>query len=96
VITGYERGTGLARFADISEDDGQCRWLDPQRVVRSNSREWFAVEKRGKYFFARGAVLRGDVILSLEVTHPEGTSAALGMLDRLMDDLIERWERYTD
>lgn len=90
IVTGWERGTGRDRFADLRDDTGQCRFMETQAVLTLSDDTWIATEQRGKLSFARGAVLVGDVIVSLEVQSPRGTAHANELLRELLPQAVER------
>lgn len=81
IVTGWERGTGAARFTDLVEDTGACRWLLLQHPASTAGLDgddvWAASDEGGRHgLHGRAAVRLGDVIVAVEVTDPDLSETA--------------------
>lgn len=94
VVTGWAPGTGPARFADLVQDRGQCRWLDPVRPVAHSGlpgdEAWAATTVSNRLTYGIAAVRVGDVIVGVTVMHPDGVRPAVALAKKLVTVATQR------
>jgi uncharacterized lipoprotein len=87
VVTGWAQGTGHARFVDLVADTGACRFLDRQTETSTAGMpgdEAWAATSSGLAPAGRAAVRLRDLVVSVEVSDPKGTAAAVAQAERLV------------
>ena len=94
VVSGWRPGTTAARFADIRQNDGVCRFSGRTTTVSTaglpGDEAWAATLVENGYPSGRAAIRVGDVIVSVEVDHPDGKAAAVSLAKTLAGLLAER------
>jgi hypothetical protein len=94
VVTGWAPGTGRARFADLVQDRGLCRWLDRVTPVAHSGlpgdEAWAATTVSNRLTFGIAAVRVGDVIVGVTVMHPDGVRPAVALAKQLITVAAER------
>jgi hypothetical protein len=94
VVSGWEPGTTAARFADIRQGDGVCHWSDAPSTVSTagmpGDEAWAASFVHNGYASGRAAIRVGDVIVGVEVYHPDGRAASVSLAKELAGVVAER------
>lgn len=80
-VTGWAPGTASGHFAEVVDDTGVCRWMEPPAPVSARrlvgDERWLATFGDASSGVVRSAVRVGDVIVGVEVHDPAGTDSAL-------------------
>ncbi|WP_432545727.1 hypothetical protein [Kineococcus sp. SYSU DK004] len=90
VVTGWVAGSGPAAFADVVEDSGECRWLDPQEPFALTApaggedawdEAWAARSRAPGAEVVSGVARTGDLLVGVTVRSPgEGGEADVAAL----------------
>jgi len=88
IVTGWRQGTGPARFADVVENTGACRWTDPVSPASAGDlpgdQAWAGVEDSSLNRSFAAARL-GDLIVAVTVDdNSEGAEPTLAVAKDLL------------
>jgi hypothetical protein len=95
-VTGYATGTGPARFKDLVNDTGRCRWVTPKVPVSaaglSGDGVWAGMGHSPQMGALGHAAIRyGDVIIGVSVRDRQSTPrAAAALAKRLVQLAADR------
>ncbi|WP_088288470.1 hypothetical protein [Kineosporia sp. A_224] len=86
-VTGWVPGTASGHFAEVVDNTGVCRWMEPPAPVSARrlvgDERWLATFGDASSGVVRAAVRVGDVIVSVEVHDPAGTASAVSLAAEL-------------
>ncbi len=95
-VTGYAAGTGAARFKNLVDDTGRCRWLFPPKAVGTAGLRgdgvWAGMASSPQVGAIGHAAIRyGDVIIGVTVRDRQSTPrAAAALAKRLVQLAADR------
>ncbi|WP_369068863.1 hypothetical protein [Kineococcus terrestris] len=96
VVTGWVAGSGPAAFADVVEDTGACRWLDPREPFELTApgpdawdEAWAARSSAPGADVVSGAARTGDLLVGVTVRSPgeDGEARLAALLAAAVADL---------